>query len=363
MEPQETPYKRSGVDTDRGASSLRGLISWVQKTREFAPGFPLKLDIGFFANLIDLGTGQCLAISTDGVGSKILIAEMMDKYDTIGIDCVAMNAGDVLCVGARPVSLVDYLAVERPDERLLEEIGKGLYQGAKEADVTISGGELAQLPDMIKGHRAGMGFDLVGTCVGLVDSDKIIIGRDLLPGDALIGLESSGVHSNGLSLARNVLLKEGPLPLAAFEKELGCTLGEELLRPTRMYVKPVLAMLAKRLSIKGLAHITGDGLLNILRWDRDVRYEIDFLPAHPPIFSLIQKRGNVPPAEMFRVFNMGIGFCVAADPADADRAMEIAGRFQIPAHRIGTVKEGKDRSIHLKPVRLIGKEDRFYPAD
>ena len=201
LKPEETPYQQVGVDTARGAYSLRGLLGWVQQTRQFSKNYPLKLDIGFFANLIDLGNGQSLAISTDGVGTKILIAEMMDKYDTIGIDCIAMNAGDVLCTGAKPVTLVDYLAVEQPDERLLEEIGKGLYQGAKESDITISGGELAQLPDMIKGYRKEKGFDLVGTCVGLVDSDKIITGRNLAPGDEIIGLKSSGIHSNGLTLA------------------------------------------------------------------------------------------------------------------------------------------------------------------
>jgi phosphoribosylformylglycinamidine cyclo-ligase len=362
MTPEETPYQKAGVDTVRGISALRALLDWIGRTRDFSKGYPLKLDIGFFANLIDLGNGQSLAISTDGVGSKILIAEMMDKFDTVGIDCVAMNAGDVLCTGAKPITLVDYLAVEQADERLLKEIGKGLYEGAREADISISGGELAQLPDMIKGFKPGSGFDLVGTCIGLVDSDKIITGRDLASGDELIGLESSGVHSNGLSLARKVLLRDGVESLQIRIPDIGCTLGEELLRPTRIYVKPVLKMIESGLRVKGLAHITGDGLLNILRWDREGGYEIDFLPKPHPIFSLIQSRGNVDPAEMFRVFNMGVGFCVAVDPADSDRVIQTAKDHGVPAHRIGRVNDSPERAVHLKPVGLIGKGDRFFKA-
>ncbi len=186
---------------------MKQLFHWVDRTQSFPRGMGLvKLPAGYFANVLDLGRGSGLAISTDEVGTKVLVAQMVNKYDTIGIDCVAMNVNDVLCLGAEPLAMVDYLAVEEPRADLLEQIGKRLYQGAKRAEISICGGELYQLKEVVRGAKPGYAFDIAGTCVGLVPLDRIIIGPDISPHDITIGLRSSGIHSKGLTLASRVLL-------------------------------------------------------------------------------------------------------------------------------------------------------------
>jgi phosphoribosylformylglycinamidine cyclo-ligase len=297
-------YQQAGVDSAQASAGLQGLLHWVRQTHAFRRDTgAVRLPIGYYANVIDIGHGTGLAISTDGVGSKLLVAQLMDKYDTVGIDCVAMNANDILCVGARPLSMVDYLAVQAPHARLLEELGKGLYEGAKQANITIAGGELAQIGEMISGVREGYGFDLAATCLGTVPLDRIIVGQDIQPGDVLIGLASSGIHSNGLTLARRVLLMSEGLPIDRDLPELGRTLGEELLTPTRIYVREISAMLDAELPIKALLHITGDGLLNLRRVQAEMGFMIEYLPEPQPIFGLIQERGRVSEAEMYQVFN------------------------------------------------------------
>src|SRR5258708_23583123 len=208
---------------------------------------------------------------------------MMCRYDTMGIDCVGMNVNDVLCVGARPISMVDYIGVEEADADMLGAIAIGLAAGAKEAGVSISGGEISPLKDVIRG------FDLVGTAVGLVPLDRIITGRDLVPGDIIIGLESSGIHSNGLTLARYVFFKQGKLSVDHVFPELGISLVEELLRPTLIYVPEILEIIDNIPAVKALINITGDGLLNLPRVDANVGFMIDDLPPVPPIFRLIQR--------------------------------------------------------------------------
>src|SRR5262245_34875932 len=257
-------YEQAGVDTAHVSTGLKGLLYWVQQTHALRQDVgAVRLPIGYYANVIDIGHGMGLAISTDGVGSKVLVAQLMDKYDTVGIDCVAMNANDILCVGARPLSLVDYLAVQTPEARLLEQLGKGLYEGAKQANITIAGGELAQIGEMIKGVRDRYAFDLAATCVGTVPLDRILVGQQIAAGDVLIGMASTGIHSNGLTLARRILLDQQELRVDQYVPELGRPLGEELLIPTRIYVPEICAMLDAQLSIKALLHITGDGLLNL----------------------------------------------------------------------------------------------------
>ena len=205
MKPEDNLYKTAGVDTAEMQSGLAKIIDSIKQTWPPPGGLgEVKLDIGYFANVIDIG-GVGLAICTDGVGSKSIVAQMMRRYDTIGIDCVAMNVNDVLCVGARPLSMVDYIAVEEFDAEMLGAIAIGLATGAKAARVSISGGEISPLKDVMRG------FDLVGTAVGIVPLDRVVTGRDLVPGDVIIGLESSGIHSNGLTLARYVFFKQGKL--------------------------------------------------------------------------------------------------------------------------------------------------------
>jgi phosphoribosylformylglycinamidine cyclo-ligase len=357
-------YQQAGVDTEQAAGGLRGLLRWVVQTHTFRQDVgAVRLPIGYYANVIDIGHGTGLAISTDGVGSKLLVAQLMNSYDTVGIDCVAMNANDILCVGARPLSLVDYLAVQTPEARLLEALGKGLYEGARQANITIAGGELAQIGEMIKGVREGYGFDLAATCIGTVPLDRILVGQDIREGDVLIGLASSGIHSNGLTLARRVLFDRAGWRVEQHIPELGRLLGEELLVPTRIYVREISAMLDAELPIKALLHITGDGLLNLRRIQAEMGFIIEHLPEPQPVFRLIQERGRVSDAEMYQVFNMGIGFCIVTPPAAAEHVQSIARQHGVTAYALGRAVADAQRRIWLQPKRLVSAANAFVPGE
>jgi phosphoribosylformylglycinamidine cyclo-ligase len=353
MKSRDQLYKRAGVDTDATQSGLHRIVQRIKATWPGPSDLgAVKLDIGYFANVIDIGEIG-LAISTDGVGSKSVIAQMMRRYDTIGIDCVAMNVNDVLCVGARPISMVDYIGVEESDAEMLDAIAIGLSEGAKAAGVSISGGEISPLKDVMRG------FDLVGTAIGLVPLDRILTGRDLVPGDVIIGLESSGIHSNGLTLARYVFFKHGNLSVDHVFPELGISLGEELLRPTLIYVPEILEIIENVAQVKALINITGDGLLNLPRVAANVGFMIDNLPPVPPIFRLIQGYGGVSNAEMYQVYNMGIGFCVLVADADCDAALAILQRRGRRAQVIGRVIEDDSKGVYLARQRLIGHGKEF----
>lgn len=354
-------YSTAGVDSSAAERALDGLLASVRHSFSFRPGMgkPL-LPMGFFANVLDLGHGVGLAISTDGVGTKALIAQQVGKYDTIGIDCVAMNVNDVLCVGAEPIAMTDYLAVEAPHEDLFTELGKGLVQGAELAEISIPGGEVAQIREMIHGDRDGYGFDLVGTCVGVVPTERMLIGADVKPGDAIVGVASAGIHSNGLTLARRALLDAGGMSLTDHIDEVGRTLGEELLEPTAIYVRYGKALLASGLDVKALVHITSDGFLNLTRIaNRSVGFVLDALPETPPIFQLIQAAGDVADAEMYFVYNMGVGLCVVVAEEDADAACALAAHHNHQARIIGRVVEDQDRVVRIPQRRLVGREGRF----
>ncbi|MEW6189763.1 MAG: phosphoribosylformylglycinamidine cyclo-ligase [Actinomycetota bacterium] len=353
-------YARAGVDSAREEVALEGLLKWIKKTFRLRKKVgAAKLKMGYFANVIDIGGNMGIAISTDGVGTKVLVAQMMGKYDTIGIDCVAMNVNDILCVGAEPISMVDYIAVQEPHPDLLEEIGEGLYRGAQMAGITIPAGEIAQLKELIRGRRETYGFDLVGTCVGIVPLDKMIMGQDIQDGDIVLGLESSGIHSNGLTLARQIFFDKMGFDVNKYFDELGRTIGEELLEPTRIYVPEIMEILNSGLNVKALIHITGDGFLNLTRVASEVGYVINYLPEPPPIFSLIQKLGNVTDEEMYKVYNMGIGFCLVVAPDDLASALEIIKKHDIRSHQMGYVRGGKRRVI-IEPRKLMSKGNRFY---
>ena len=357
-------YNAAGVHIEETETALKGLTARLRRTWPTAKGVGhVALDFGLYANVVDIGGGMGLAISTDGVGSKALIAEMLGKYDTIGIDCVAMNVNDVICVGARPLTLVDYVAVEKVDAAVMAAIAEGLAVGAERAGVSITGGEIAELPDMIRGHRPGFGFDLAATAAGIVRLDHIIVGRDCRPGDAVIGVQSSGIHANGLSLARRVLLGMAGLKASDRLPEVGRSVGEELLEPTLIYVAEAMEMLDAVPSIRAFAHITGDGFLNLARVPAKVGFQLDALPPPPAIFHAIASRGEVAAAEMHTVFNLGIGLCVVAAPEHAGQVIEIARKHGKKATRIGSVtaESGVVRVANnpLTGTDLLG-EGRFF---
>ena len=348
-------YRDAGVDTDEADAGLARLTRRIVQTWPPAGAFgSVKLDIGYFANVVDIG-GQGIAITTDGIGSKAMIASMLGRYDTVGIDCVAMNVNDLICVGATPVSMVDYLAIEKAEAAVIDAISVGLCAGARMAGISISGGETAQLKDMING------FDLAGTAIGHVPLERIIVGEGIRAGDVVIGIESSGIHSNGLSLARRAFFhKHSYKPAHRFD-ELGCDLGSELLRPTHIYVKEALELLARVASVRALMHITGDGFLNLTRVKSAVGFVLDALPP-PPIFSIIARLDGTADAEMFSVFNMGIGFCAVVAEADAATALCILGGQGKRAHRIGYAIADSARSVRLPQHKLVGRGKHFVAA-
>ena len=351
-------YKAAGVDSEQQDRIMHNLTYWVQRTFAFRPD-TVKMPLGYFANVVDVGNGLGIAVSTDGVGTKIIVAEMMNKYDTIGIDCVAMNVNDVLCVGATPLALLDYVAVEVPHDDLMGPLVEGLYKGAEQARVTIPGGEIAQVREMIHGAREGYGFDLVGTAIGTVPTNRILFGEDTRDGDMIVGLRSTGVHSNGLSLARDVFFKRLNWNVDKKLSELERTIGEELLLPTHIYVREVLAMLEAKLKIKALAHITSSGFLNLSRANSTVSYVIDSLPEPHPIFPLIQHYGAVSDEEMFLTYNMGIGFCVVVAAENVDSVRRIAHDHGVESHVIGHIVGDGKKQVRIPQRRLIGAGGKF----
>jgi len=273
-----------------------------------------------------------------------------------------MNVNDVLCVGAEPLCMLDYIAVQEADPDLLEQIGKGLHEGARQANISIPGGEIAQVRELITGSREGRGFDLAGTCVGLVPMDRILVGQAIQPGDVVIGLRSSGVHSNGLTLAREVFFKKAKYRPDQYVGDVGRTIGEELLEPTRIYVREVLDLLRAGLDIKALIHITSDGFLNLARVQAQVGYVLEWLPEPQPIFRLLQQLGGVGDEEMFCVYNMGTGFCLVVGAAHADRALEMLTRLGLEAFRLGHAVPDPDRKVHLVTKGLVGEGSGFRRA-
>ena len=309
-------YSEAGVDIDASEKATEALIAQIKGVNRKGDGEAIKLDNGF-AGLVKLG-GGALAMCTDGVGSKLLLAEEMDSIHTVGIDCVAMNTNDLICVGAEPLSFVDYVALDKPDEELMAKIGKGLAEGCKQSNCTLSGGETAILPELVHG------FDIAGTSVGYVKQDEIIDGTRISDGDTLIGLKSSGPHSNGYTLIRKLF--DG-------DKEL----GKKLVEPTRIYVKEVMSLI-KQINVHGIAHITGGGLDNISRINDNFQYVIDNPLPVPSVFDWLQEKGNIEDKEMYRTFNMGMGMVIIVNKDDAEKSVSILGEY---AQIIGSVRSGQ----------------------
>lgn len=345
-----TDYETAGVRGQRAA--LGSIARHLEPTLGF-PGVEVLTRFGHYASVLKVGDDLAIAISTDGVGSKTVVASTLGRYDTIGFDCVAMNANDILCVGARPVAMVDYIGVHSLDDHRMDEIVRGLGAAAKEAGIAIPGGETAQLPEVIGGGGDPAAFDLVGTCIGTMRPDSLVLGTAVEPGDAIIGIASSGIHSNGLTLARQILVDKAGYHLDDEIGRLGRTLGDELLEPTEIYVRAVTALGAEGIDCRGLVHITGDGLANLCRLDASVGYHIEHLPPAPEIFGLIQTAGDVTAAEMYRVFNMGVGFMVVTAAELADRAVAAIERAGYRAERIGTVTDDVE-TVSIEPAGLVG---------
>jgi phosphoribosylformylglycinamidine cyclo-ligase len=326
----EDAYARAGVSQGDADAAVASLVSALAAA---APAESRQvLASGHYANVVRLDERIGIALSTDGVGTKLLVAEQLGRWDTVGIDCVAMNVNDVICVGAEPLAMVDYLAVDRADPEVAGAIGKGLARGAELAGIEIVGGELAQLGELIKG------LDLAGACFGVVELDSLVTGTSIEPGDPVIGLPSSGLHSNGYTLARSAL---AGIPFD--DERLGRPLGDVLLEPTEIYVKPVVELLRSEVDVRGLAHITSGGLGNLLRLEAEIGYEIeDPLPV-PPIFTLIKEQADVSDEEMHEVFNMGCGFCVVVAAEDEDAALENLRTRYSDAKRIGRAAAGPAR--------------------
>ena len=356
---ESSEYDTSGVYSQGAETALSGLLKHVLPTRKFSDHYPLAADIGYFANVIDLGNGEGIAFGTDGVGTKIIVAELLGQYDTIGIDCVAMNVNDIICVGARPVSMVDYVACSHTDPEVFSQLGQGLAEGAWQAGISISGGEISQIKEIITG------IDLIGACIGHVHLNRVNTGKNIKPGNLIVGLASSGVHSNGLTLARRVLLgdslEEQKSRINDYEEFLGQTLGEVLLEPTRIYVKPVLEMLDSEIDLKAMVHITSGGFCNLNRVESDnIRFAIDTLQPVPEIFNLIQDRGGVSEAEMFETFNMGTGFCLIVEGThEVEAITEICKNHDLPCQVIGQVEGHQGKEVALPQKRLTGKGSSF----
>jgi phosphoribosylformylglycinamidine cyclo-ligase len=343
-------YRDAGLDLDTYEQTIAALPPLMRRTHT-----PRVLDgFGGFAALFSLDFNSrlfaknyrrpVLVTCTDGVGSKLKIASMVGKHDTVGIDLVAMSVNDCLCTGGEPLVFLDYLAMPKDDPPLTREIVKGISDGCLEADCSLVGGETAILPDF---YQPG-DYDVAGFCVGIVERDHIINGKAIQIGDVVLGLSSTGVHSNGYSLVRKVVFDVAGHRAADFVPELGRTVGEELLEPTRIYVRPVQRILrhypVKRRVVRGLAHITGGGLVDniprVLPPGRRVFLKRNAWPV-PPVFGWMQRLGNIPADEMDRVFNMGIGFVMIVSRYFADSICNQLNEDRVPCRVIGEVREGE----------------------
>jgi phosphoribosylformylglycinamidine cyclo-ligase len=306
-------YAKSGVNIEKENKAIAALAKQLTYKRT-GLGAPIT-DVGHYAGLIEFGE-YALALTTDGVGSKVIIANEMKRWNTVGIDCIAMNVNDLLAMGIEPLAFVDYIAISEPNNEIMRQIGEGLAKGAEISRMTIVGGETATLPDVIKG------FDLAGTCLGMVKKDRVITGERIKPGDAVVGLPSSGVHSNGYSLVRRIINDAGYSYTDPFPYNKDTTIGDELLIPTMIYMEVLDAV--NRFDIHGLAHITGSGLMKL---HRVTKYGFDISDPLPPqpIFEFLQEEGGVEDVEMYKTFNMGMGFVVVLSQEDADEAAKMMG--------------------------------------
>ena len=346
-------YANAGVDLKKIKNLHYQIANAISRTHVTSAGWKVLSGFGHYAALIEIGS-SIMALHSDGVGSKILIAHLMKKYDTIGIDCVAMNVNDIICVGAMPMGFLDYIALSSPDPQLVKEVFSGLSKAAKQSDMAIIGGETAIVPDLL--HKIdSTSFDLVGMVFGIVNKKSLVLGEKIKGGDVILGVESSGLHSNGYSLARKVLLSKYKMnDSTQFIKD---SVGDELLRPTRIYVKPINELLnTDRISVHGLAHITGGSFTKLSRLNKKVNYKLDNLPEPKGVFRQIMDDGNIQPREMYSTFNMGIGFCIILPKSSVDNAKDIFKKSKMNCTQIGLIEKGSGHVTAVLDDKLLALE-------
>lgn len=339
-------YKHAGVDIEAGYKSVELMKEHVKKT--LRP--EVLTGLGGFSGAFSMERFKqmekpTLVSGTDGVGTKLKLAFLMDKHDTIGIDCVAMCVNDIACAGGEPLFFLDYIACGKNYPEKIADIVKGVAEGCLQSDATLIGGETAEHPGLMPEEE----YDLAGFAVGIVDEKDMITGQDLKAGDVLIGVASSGVHSNGFSLVRKIfeMTKES---LDTYYDELGKTLGEALLTPTRIYVKAMKSMKDAGVKVKACSHITGGGFYeNIPRMLKDDTVAVIEKNSYPipPIFTLMAKKGNVDEQMMYNTYNMGLGLVIAVDPAQADAAIAAIEAAGEKAYRVGSIEAG-EKGVILK---------------
>ena len=333
-------YAAAGVDVTAGYEAVERIKPMVEST--YIPGVLGTLGGfgGMFAPDLTGMKEPVLVSGTDGVGTKLKIAFLMGKHDTVGIDCVAMCVNDIICGGAMPLFFLDYIACGKNDPGRIADIVAGVTEGCRQAGCALVGGETAEMP----GFYAPEEYDLAGFSVGIVDKEKILDGSAMEEGDILLGLGSSGVHSNGFSLVRKVLGVDEKV-LSTYSADLGCTIGEELIKPTRIYVKAVKALLQGGIAIRAISHITGGGLYEnvprMMKAGLTARIQISSVPV-PPIFSLIAQAGNIPQRDMYNTFNMGVGMILAVPKDQVGAAVDLLTKIGERAYVVGSVVKGEN---------------------
>jgi len=330
-------YAEAGVDIDEKSRQVAALVSALSYKRK-GPGRPLGT-IGAFTGLVEFGD-RVLSLCTDSVGTKILVAEALNRWDTIGIDCIAMNVNDMITAGCEPVAFVDYVAISKYDAEIARQIGVGLNRGAELANLTIIGGEVAVVPELVRG------YDLAGTCFGWARKTSVIDGKRVRTGDAIIGVASTGIHSNGFTLARRVFA-DARMSLHDGLPGEGRSVGDALLEPTAIYVRPILKVLRKR-TVHGMANITGGGLRNLMRLKAGVEFRVSAPMEPQPIFRAIQRLAGIPDEEMYQTFNMGMGYAIVAPHAEAGDI--IKDLRPLRAAIVGEVARG--RGVTCPPLGL-----------
>ncbi|MFO7836262.1 MAG: phosphoribosylformylglycinamidine cyclo-ligase [Candidatus Thorarchaeota archaeon] len=334
-------YAEAGVEEEEVSKGLEVLGKYVRESFQYGE---VMQDYGHYANTVKISDNLCIALSTDGVGSKVLVAEMAERYDTIGQDCVAMNVNDLISIGAMPIGFVDYLASKEPlPVQILEQIGQSLLDACTESGIPILGGEMAILPEIIQG-ASDIALDLAGTAVGMAHPLKLIDGSAIENGDAILGVSSNGLHSNGFTLARKVVFSS----LNINDKfPWGRNVSDELLRPTRVYVPHFRALREHGIEVRGVAHITGSGFKKILRL-HTARFKIKRFPDVPPIFSFLQKQGDIKWKEMFSTFNMGVGLIVIVSHSQKQSAFQALSALD-ETYDLGVVEKTDTPSVFIEP--------------